>query len=318
MNMEHRQEPTEHRTKSIYAPFLASFFRELEARDVRYCVPRNFENLPETILGDVDVLVRPGQLRRAEAALECTAPGHFVLRRVERNGHVLLWIGSATELRNAAREERAAEVLEIDLVTQLQWKGIAYQDTISVLSAARTENGIWVASEADKAAHILCHAILDKNLIKPAYRAAIAEVVGERGEQAFAPLLPFVGPEMVKVLHAAFASGGDAALLALRRDLIRSLLVSRPTAATGWLAYTAARGLRIARAIASPPGVLIATAGPDGVGKSTLLANTRTVLESTFDPVRDQYMGWREFILPTKRVLLWLQRTLQAQGRGWK
>ena len=169
--MEHPQTLEETPAKSIFAPFLAAFFRELEARDVRYCVPRNFENLPETILGDVDVLVRPGQLRRAEAALENAAPGHFVLRRVERNGHVLMWIGSAAELRSAAREERVAEVLEIDFVTQLQWKGIAYQDTISVLSAARCQGGIWVASAADKASHVLCHAILDKNLVKPSYRA---------------------------------------------------------------------------------------------------------------------------------------------------
>ena len=311
--MEHEQCPNETRVESIYAPFLTAFFRELEARDVRYCVPRNFESLPGTILGDVDVLVRPGQLRRAEAALENAVPGHFVLRRVERNGHLLMWVGSAAELRSAAREERAAEVLEIDLVTELQWKGIAYQDTISVLSAARCERGIWVAAEADMASHVLCHAILDKNLIKPEYRAAIEGVVAERGEKAFAPLLPFVGSERVAELHETFTDGDDAALLAVRNDLVRSLLFARPSAAPGWLAYTAARALRMARALAAPPGVLIATAGPDGVGKSTLLANTRLVVEATFDPVRDQYMGWREFVLPTKRLLLWLQRSLKSR-----
>lgn len=315
--MEPLQTPKTHRAKSIYAPFLAAFFRELEERHVRYCVPRNFEDLPEGIQGDVDVLIRPGQVRRAEAALENLVPGHFVLRRVERNGHLLVWIGSATEFRNAAREERTAEVLEMDFVTELQWKGIAYQNTIAVLSAARLEGGIWVAADVDKASHVLCHAILDKNCIKPSYRAAIAEVVSERGAKAFAPLESFVGPEMVGRLHETFTNGGDDALLALRSDLVRSLLFSRPTAASGWLAYTAARGLRMALALAKPPGVLIATAGPDGVGKSTLLANTRLVLESTFDPIRDQYMGWREFVLPTKRLLLWLQRTLKNRaGKG--
>jgi len=305
----------EPRKESIYAPFLAAFFRELAARHVRYCVPRNFEDLPEVIHGDVDVLVRPGQVRRAEAALENIVPGHFVLRRVERNGHVLVWIGSAAELRNAAREERTAEVLEIDFVTELQWKGIAYQDTISVLSLARPERGMWVAADADKASHVLCHAILDKNCIKPSYRAAIAEVVSERGAKAFAPLESFVGSAMVSRLYETFAGGEDEALLALRDELVRSLLFSRPTAAPGWLGYTLARGLRMALALVSPPGVLIATAGPDGVGKSTLLENTRLVLESTFDPIRDQYMGWREFVLPTKRLLLWLQSALKGRTR---
>ena len=314
--MQRQQNDSTAPEASIYAAFLEAFFRELEARDVRYCVPRNFEGLPARIEGDVDVLVRRGQLRRAEAALENAAPGHFVLRRVRRNGHLLVWIGRADELRRASREGRRAEVLEVDLVTDLQWMGVPYQDAITVLSGARRERGIWVASPEDEASHILCHAILDKRCMKPVYRETIAAIVASLGAEAFAPLVHRVGAKIVGRLFEALQSGDDAVLLALRRDLIRGLLVTHPSAPPRWLGFVAARTLRRAGAGVSPPGVLIATAGPDGVGKSTLLANIRLVLEGTFEPVSDQYMGWREFVLPTKRLLSWLQEVLSVRQQG--
>ena len=70
------------------------YFAELDDRQVRYCVARNFRALPEEVDGDVDILLRPGQRHRAEAALENLASDIFVFRRVERNDHLLIWIGS--------------------------------------------------------------------------------------------------------------------------------------------------------------------------------------------------------------------------------
>ena len=295
-----------HSTPSPFADFLSRYFDELDRSHVHYCVARNFAALPEQVDGDVDVLVRPGQRQRAEAALLNLLPGFFVFRRVERNDHLLIWIGLKQEFQCASRVERPARVLQLDLVTRLQWSGVPYLDTVAVLGTAKTQRGFWVASSVDEACHVLCHAILDKKVLKPGYRAVIQTAIAEHGEAAFAPLRRTLGVTLVRALYEAFTTWDDATLLALRPQVIRGLLGTRPTALSSFLRYHAAKGLRIARAILQPPGVLIATAGPDGVGKSTLLARTKLVLDDAYSPIVDQYMGWRDFTLPTKRLLTWL------------
>ena len=77
-----------------YAAFLARLFRDLEARGIRYCVTRNFEALPDAFEGDVDLLLEPGEIRRAEAAIDALGGGFVVLRRISRNDHRQLWIGA--------------------------------------------------------------------------------------------------------------------------------------------------------------------------------------------------------------------------------
>ena len=298
---------------SVHAAFLAAYFRELDRRGVRYCITRNFERLPDEIDGDVDILVRPGQRARAEAALDDALPGHFVVRRVERDGHLLVFITSAEELRSATREGRAAAVVEIDLVTQLAWSGLHYQNAIGVLSRARERAGSWVAHPADEAAHVLCHAILDKNQVKPGYRAVLERACQQLGDAAFEPLERCAGAGIVARLREVSASGDDASLLALRSDLIRALITRRPLGLLRFAAHHASVAARRVRAVLQPPGVLIATAGPDGAGKSTLLAQLGSVLDEIYHPIRDQYMGWRDFVLPTKKLLGWLQRTLAAR-----
>ncbi len=303
-------------TGSPHAAFLRAFFARLDALGIAWCVLRNFEGLPESAIGDVDLLIEPGRLRRAEAAAENAAPGHFVARRMARDGHVLLWIASEAELREAVREGRRARLLELDLVGRVESRGLVYLDAAAVLGAAREREGLRVSEPSHLASHLLCHALLDRAALPPAYRAAIQEVVRERGPAAFAPLARRAGAGVVARLFAAFGSGDDARLLALRGPLRRQLLARRADALPRALRFQLARRARQLAAWLRPPGLLIATAGPDGAGKSTLLARLGLVLGEAFGPVHDQYMGWKEFVLPSKRLLAKLERRLRRRRGG--
>jgi thymidylate kinase len=301
------------RSASPHAAFLRAFFARLDALGIAWCVVRNFEGLPEQVRGDVDVLVERGRLRRAEAAAEHAVSGSFVARRIARDGHLLLWIASEAELTLAVREGRPARLLELDLVTRLAWRGQVTLDATALLATAEQRQGLRVSEPSQLASHLLCHALLDKGALTPAYRSAIQAVFEARGAAAFAPLGRCAGPDLVARLASAFASGDDARLLALSGALRRRLLTRSAGALPRALRFELARLGRRTRAWLRPPGLLVATAGPDGAGKSTLLARLGLVLGEAFAPVREQYMGWKEFALPTKRWLGALQRRLQRR-----
>ncbi|MFQ6674437.1 MAG: hypothetical protein ACE5GH_06610, partial [Fidelibacterota bacterium] len=146
---------------STHAAFLIRLFAELDAQNICYCVLRNFENLPETMDGDVDILVRSGDLQKAEVILMALMEGLLLIRRVERNGHLQFYVASEDEIDCAVRESHAVEVVMLDFVAELGWKGIAYLDAEAVLSARQRHGNFYVPGPQHRVAHILCHAILE-------------------------------------------------------------------------------------------------------------------------------------------------------------
>jgi thymidylate kinase len=123
---------------------------------------------------------------------------------------------------------------------------------------------------------------------------------------------------MAKRLTSEFHSGDGLKIPKLRKPLIVSLLFRRIWSTPSCILFFFKKYIRILRAVLNPPGILIATAGPDGAGKSTLLGRVGAVLSETFYPIKKQYMGWKYFILPTKRLLRRLQNTLPRSGGGRK
>ena len=92
-----------------YATFLTELFAEFHARDIGYCVLRNFEGLPDRVDGDIDILVRSADLQKAETTLVDLMEGFLLIRRVERNGHLQFYVTSEYEMEAAVRENRAAQ-----------------------------------------------------------------------------------------------------------------------------------------------------------------------------------------------------------------
>jgi len=314
-----------------YATFLADLFAEFHARDIDYCVLRNFEGLPDRVEGDIDILVRSADLQKAETTLMDLMEGFLLIRRVERNGHLQFYVTSEYEMEAAVRENRAAQKVQLDFVTKAQWKGIAYIDTERVLSERQWYGNFYVVGRTHRAAHLICHGILDKHFIKRAYKKVIEDSIFQEGKVALDPLNPFIGVGIVERLYSVLRRGDDAEILGLRKALILKLLFYSPQSILSCILFLIKKYLRITHAILFPPGVLIAIVGPDGAGKSTLLDQVGTVLSEAFELIKEQYMGWKQFILPTKRLLsfvqnsmadrrsqrVWLEHSVLGMRRSW-
>jgi hypothetical protein len=284
-----------------YSALLSTIFVQLDAANIRYCVLRNFRPLPESEDGDIDILVQPEGLQIIEVALSSSS--EIFYRKMKRNGHVMVHVVSLDEVREAVREGRPAKVINLDLQTRLQWMGLAYVDSEDVLLSRQRNEGTSVADLRRQAADLACHIVLDKNYVKPGHKRVILEALAQYSEAALAPLIPFVRGPVIARLHLALLTEDDAQILGMRKPLILGLLLRRPWAFLSCVRFLINKYLRILRAILFPPGVLVATAAPDGSGKSTLIEQVGLTLSNVFHPVKYQYMGWNQFILPTKGLL---------------
>jgi hypothetical protein len=288
-------------TQDSYSALLSTIFVQLDAANIRYCVLRNFRPLPESEDGDIDILVQPEGLQVAEAALSLSS--EIFYRKIQRNGHVMIHVVSLDDVRQAVREGRPAKGINLDFQTRLQWMGLAYVDSEDVLLSRQRNRGTSVADLRYQAADLTCHIVLDKNYVKHGHKRIILEALAHYGEAALAPLIPFVRGAVIARLCLALLTEDDAQVLRMRKFLILGLLLRRPWAFLSCVWFLIKKYIRILRAILFPPGVLVATAAPDGSGKSTLIEQVGLVLSEVFHPVKYQYMGWNQFILPTKGLL---------------
>jgi thymidylate kinase len=301
-------EPTADREAiSSHVVLLTSLLTEFEARGVCYCLLRNFEGVPKQIDDDIDILVQSDHLGQAEQILLSLMKNFFLIERIERNRHLQFCVASRKEMDQAIRENRICAVVRLDFVVELQWQGIAYLDTEAVLASRQRYNGFYVAAPDHRVAHLLCHALLDKNHIKGSYKAVIEGAIHQNNESMLMLLTGSIGQPMVRRLTAAVRTGDDTQILQLRTSLIRRLVFHSPQSFFVYIQFLIEKYLRFLNFFLFPRGVLIATAGPDGAGKSTLLERIATVLSASFDQVREQYMGWKQFILPTKRLFRLMQ-----------
>jgi thymidylate kinase len=287
--------------QDFYSALLSSIFAQLETANIRYCVLRNFRPLPESEDGDIDILVQPEGLQIIEAALSSSS--EIFYRKIERNGHMMIHVVLLDEVREAVREGRPAKVINLDLQTRLQWMGLTYVDSEDVLSSRQRNQATSVADLRHQASDLTCHIVLDKNYVKPGHKRVILEALAQYGKAALDPLIPFVRKPVIARLHSALLTEDDAQVLIMRKSLILGLLLRRPWTFLSCIRFLVTKYLRILRAILFPPGDLVATAAPDGSGKSTLIEQVGLTLSEVFHPVKYQYMGWNQFILPTKELL---------------
>lgn len=290
-------------TVSPNASIVSTLFERFSAEAINYCLLRNVEGLPNVIDGDIDILVAPDHLPKVEAILADLAAESLIVRKIKRNEHLQVFVVSPDEIGLAVEEGHPIEGVALDFQTGLQWKGIPYMDAEAVLTDRHQEQGFYVPGLRHYGSHLACHILLDKDYVKSEYRDIIREALSSEGEATFTPLIPSIGKAGVANLYTAFQTGDNAEILSQRKMITRKLLFSSLGSAPSCFLFLVKKYLRMAGYALAPPGILVATAGPDGAGKSTLIDKTALAFAEEFPLVKKQYMGWREFILPTKKLL---------------
>ena len=272
---------------------VTAVFRAWDAAGIDFLVLRNYEGLPDCTTNDIDVLVAPEQIRRAEQKLLAAAEeaGFCLHNRAE-------FATLAIYLTN--RESNAQA--HFDLFTALKWRGFDYLYCGRFLGR-RVNRGLFsVPHPADEAATNLLSFMIYTGKVKPKYMPSIA--AGFRAEPALATglLAETYGEAHAKFLVAAGAQEQWAAIEnatgALRRALILRQLTRHPWRTMRSLVTDATRPLR---RFLRPPGLTVVLCGADGCGKSTAARAIVEGLSGTFSLPKGRHFHWKPPLFSTKR-----------------
>lgn len=259
------------------APFLKDLFGALESSGIPYCVLRNYEGLPESLLGsDLDLLVGEG------AALAATR--RVIVETVDKHRGRMLWRAKNESLSSAlcvaGAGTGAVWGVAIDVFTGLRWRGIDYYDARWLLSRARERDGVRVAGFCDASVVGVLKDLLEGGRLRPGKRYArdAATAFGEitpMERRIITGFFPGAEDQLARALGDGVPAEPRQLVRALRRALLRrfaaSPLIFGRRLVKQWLIY--------GRRIRQPEGIFIAVLGFDGAGKSTIIDAVRADLD---------------------------------------
>ena len=264
------------------ADILMSFFEQLEDARIQYCVLRDYERLPESFRSDVDLLVRPEDMRTVHDILARIPPGHgwLLATRVHRPGLWQYFFYPGVNDDGAGRF-----ILQLDIFCEISWKGIALLSSAAVLQRRVRYRSLFIPYEADEAAILLLKDLLSQGRIFPRYRARIPRLAAQRPGELCTTLEPIVGGRMADFLveRTLLRRWDELETQAntARWELVRRALTKLPlTQLARWMRFLWLGHLR--DKMVGRTGLFVVVLGPDGSGKTTVMTEATSLVEKLF------------------------------------
>jgi thymidylate kinase len=274
--------------------FVTAVFRAWQQAGIAFLVLRNYENLPNSISNDIDILLNPSQLRAAEESLLATASstGFRLHNRAE----------FATLALYFSNNHSNAQV-HFDLFTDLKWRSFDFLCCDEFLQRRNNRDLFFIPHPADEATTNLLATMIYTGKVKEKYKPSIA--TGFRNEPAIATslLARTYGRRLAKVVVASGAKENwpqlEAATPAVRRALITRQLTRHPLAT---LASFFKDSARLLKRFIHPPGLTVVLCGADGSGKSTIASAIIDGLNPTFSLLKGRQFHWKPPFFSGKRM----------------
>ncbi len=248
-------------------------------------VLRNYEGLPDFTTNDIDVLVAPAQLRKAEAVLlDAAARTGFRLHNRAEFATLALYL---------SHPQTNAQV-HFDLFTALKWRGFDFLRCDGFLARKVEREHFAVPHPADEAATNQLASLIFSGKVKEKYQQPVTTGFRRERTAATEVLAASYGSELAEFLVKTGSEGNwpqiEARVGQLRRTLVLRQLAGSP--------FQTARSLfsdavRLTRRLLHPPGMIVALCGADGSGKSTAARNMTGSLTGTFSPVKSRHYHWK-------------------------
>ena len=273
--------------------FVTAVFRAWQQANISFLVLRNNEDLPHFTTNDIDVLLRPDQLARAERA---------VLRAAAETGfrlHNRIQFATRALFFSSTRSNAQAH---FDLYTALHWRGFDFLACQEFLRR-KVDRGLFsIPHPADETATKLLASLIYTGKVKEKYRSAIT--AGCRSEAAAITelLSRTYGAALANFLVTAAAQEKwdpiESTIKPLRRALVLRQLTRHPGRTLQSLLVDARR--LVGRWL-RPPGVTVVLCGADGSGKSTAARAAIEGLAGTFPLQKVRQFHWKPPLFSARR-----------------
>jgi hypothetical protein len=276
--------------------FLPALFESFTEEGLRPCVLRNYEGFPvHNVGGDIDFLIRPSELPRAIRALRSL---HNIRVVGYSQSH---WVAHAhLEGISPAPEVRS---LALDFIWSLNWKGLEYLSTESVLQAAmpRHAGGLTflVPSPVHEAIISLLSSLLVGGWLNEKYFTKLQQSFADDSLKVTAALSASFENGVAKRLVASVIDGDRQRILScvrpLRVSLARRSLLHRPLRSVLSVAryYMREFGVRCTPATLESVCIL----GCDGRARTTIIESLIPMLRNSATTVERYQFGPQLFTM---------------------
>ncbi len=284
--------------------FLEKIFVAMNAAGISYVVLRNYESLPDTIIGeDIDLLVSRKDAARLNSILR--EKGFLIVPDIFPHNFALFF------------DKNHGKLIKFDIVDRLAFgKKIIlpfparYEQ--QVLSRKLIHEEFRIPSVEDEIILLILHCIGDKGFFKSTYKERLQELVSGELDTGYLSkcLAELFGQTTSKNVVLWIMKGEFENLVKLNRR-VETYLLGR-LSLEGLLLALKILNQRVVLKLFGRRGLSIALLGPDGSGKSTLAQKIRD--RKIFKTV-SVYMGRDQFIIPTRRIFKHILGALKKDKR---
>jgi thymidylate kinase len=275
------------------ADFLCTFFRELDANGVCYCVLHSWEGLPDRVLStDLDVAIAPKDADRLFLVIGALRrkgyqPVQCVNYSLDAYAFTFLWT-NGTHMNSAV----------LDISFKHCNRGRITLSGDDLVHGRRRHGIFWVAGPNSEFAYLLSKKG-DKGSLSVYQAQRLNELVTTLGcEEAETIASKLFGRRWGRKVVQSCADGSVHHLLnRLGRQLWLTTLKDNPIKLI-W--YFINQGIRLSRRWLHPTGVFVVLLGPDGAGKTTVGEYLTKCFSSVFH--RQHVAHWRPGLLGNRKM----------------
>lgn len=271
--------------------FLRRLFQYLDASETRYCVLHSWKNLPDELSSDLDIAVHPHDRDRLAVAFRHLSDDGFApiqLINHNVNGYYFVFCWHAGNTLGS---------IAVDVIFEHRRRGLISDGGAQVTSTRERYREFWVASPATEFSYLLLKKA-SKGKVKPEQADRLRDLVVllgcSRAEKIAGESFPVKWSQR---LVKACLDGTLPGVLPKVQNLSWGTAITRkPLKLLKYLAGEVGRTLRRWK---TPNGILVAILGPDGVGKSSVIASLHDQIGAAF--WGERYFHWRpQFFAPRK------------------
>ena len=246
----------------------------LRRGDLRYCVLHGSRPARRNHRSDIDIALAASNLRQMEEVLRRSGDAQPIqLFQHETSCYYFVLVVRCGE---------TPHLLTLDVATDYRRDGVVFFTEQQLLEHRRHDNGVWTASPGTEFAYLLVKKILKKTLPEH-QKARIHTLFGSLGRDAHVIVYGLMGARWGSRV-AGWLAGPDwptfeSHLPALKKVLRWEIVRRHPlNPVQYWLPELRRRWRRWCH----PTGLCVGVLGPDGAGKSTLIAQLVQELSGAF------------------------------------
>ncbi len=247
--------------------FLQELFRNLNKKNIRYCVLRNYEKLPSGLgESDLDILFHPDDFENAKQTILVSA---------RKKGGKCIAMACAFQVTSIALCGRTNDTwwgAKLDMFSYVGTNGCDIMPALEVLARACKYNGIKVAHEGDDAIIAAIKEIIGAGIICEKYHKRAIQAFKLHRDLYEKTLKSYFGNTSFEKILLPFLQGNEIDLQKARKILRRKWFLNMVSKDPIKIIKSRFVNflLRTKRVI-FPPGFCVAVIGTDGSGKSTII-----------------------------------------------